>query len=66
MNTDGTDFGEAGGEEGAGDAQFVAVPGGYGFERVRLWIEPELAGQRRPVQPVIAPVDPAQVHAILG
>jgi hypothetical protein len=61
-----TDFGEAGGEEGGGDVEFVPVPGGYGFERVRLRIEPELGGQRRPVQPVIAPKDPAQVHANLG
>jgi len=40
MNTDDTDFGEAGGEDGAGDVEFVPVPGGYGFERVRLRIEP--------------------------
>ena len=46
----------------AGEVEFVPVPGGYGFERVRLWIEPELGGQRRPVQPVITPKDPAQVH----
>jgi hypothetical protein len=63
MNTDGTDFGEAGGEEGGGDVEFVPVPGGYGFERVRLRIAPELGEQRRPV---ITPADPAQVHAILG
>jgi hypothetical protein len=50
MNTDDTDFGEAGGEDGAGDVEFVPVPGGYGFERVRLRIEPELGGQRRPPQ----------------
>src|SRR5882724_2934409 len=40
MNTDDTDFGEAGVEDGAGDVEFVPVPGGYGFERVRLRIEP--------------------------
>jgi hypothetical protein len=62
MNTDDTDFGEAGGEDGGGKVEFVPVPGGYGFERVRLRIEPELGGQRRPVQPVITPKDPAQVH----
>jgi hypothetical protein len=62
MNTDGTDFGEAGEEDGGGDVEFVAVPGGYGFERVRLRIAPELPGERRPVQPVITPDDPVQVH----
>jgi hypothetical protein len=66
MNTDDTDFGEGGGEDGGGDVEFVPVPGGCGFERVRLRIAPELGEQRRPVQPVITPEDPAQVHAILG
>jgi hypothetical protein len=66
MNTDDTDFGEAGGEDRHRNVEFVPVPEGYGFERVRLRIEPELGGQRRPVQPVIAPKDPAQVHANLG
>src|ERR1700731_2978313 len=67
MNTDDTDFGEeAGGEDGGGEVEFVPVPGGYGFERVRLRIEPELGGQRRPVQPVITAKDPAQVPANLG
>jgi hypothetical protein len=66
MNTDDTDFGEAGGEEGGGDVEFVPVTGGYGFERVRLRIEPELGGQRRPVQAVIAPKDPTEVPANLG
>ncbi|MCU1331391.1 MAG: hypothetical protein JWM08_383 [Candidatus Angelobacter sp.] len=61
MNTDDTDFGE-GGEDGGGKVEFVPVPGGYGFERVRLRIEPELGRQRRPVQPVITPKDSAQVH----
>ncbi|HEV7519456.1 MAG TPA: hypothetical protein VGP89_00040, partial [Candidatus Angelobacter sp.] len=65
MNTDDTDFGESGGEDG-GDVEFVPVTGGYGFERVRLRIEPELGGQRRPVQAVIAPKDPAEVPANLG
>ncbi len=50
MNTDDTDFGESGGEDGGEDVEFVPVSGGYGFERVRLRIEPELGGQRRPVQ----------------
>jgi len=40
MNTDDTDFGEAGGEDGGGDVEFVPVPGGYGFERVRLRMNP--------------------------
>ncbi|MCU1256787.1 MAG: hypothetical protein JWM83_3086 [Candidatus Angelobacter sp.] len=66
MNTDDTDFQESGGEDGGGEVEFVPVPGGYGFERVRLRIEPELGGQRRPVQPVIAPKDSAEVHANLG
>ena len=42
--------------------EFVSVSGGYGFERVRLRIEPESPGERRPVQAVITPKDPAQVH----
>jgi hypothetical protein len=42
MNTDDTDFREADREDGGGDVEFVPVPGGYGFERVRLRIEPEL------------------------
>jgi hypothetical protein len=66
MNTDDTDFGEAGGEDGGGDVEFVPMPEGYGFERVSLRIEPGLGGQRRPIQPVITPEDPAQVHANLG
>jgi hypothetical protein len=52
---DETDFGEAGGENGGGDMECVRVPGGYGFERVRLRIEPELPGQRRPVQTTAVP-----------
>ena len=32
------------GEESSRDSEFVHVPGGYGFERVRLRIEPELGG----------------------
>ncbi len=62
INTDDTDFGESGGEDGGEDVEFVPVPGGYGFERVRLRIKPELGGQRRPVRPAIIPEDPAQVH----
>src|SRR5258707_2764010 len=62
INTDVTDFGESGGEDGGEDVEFVPVPGGYGFERVRLRIKPELGGQRRPVRPAIIPEDPAQVH----
>jgi hypothetical protein len=49
-NTDDTDFRELGGEDSGGEVEFVPVTGGYGFERVRLRIEPELGGQRRPVQ----------------
>jgi len=37
-------------EESSRDVEFVPVPGGYGFERVRLRIEPELGGQGRPAQ----------------
>jgi hypothetical protein len=55
MNTDDTDFEEAGGEDSGGDVEFVPVPGGYGFERVRLPIGPELGGQRRPVQTTVVP-----------
>jgi hypothetical protein len=54
------------GEESSRESEFVPVLGGYGFERVSLRIEPELGGQRRPVQPVINTKDPAQVHANLG
>jgi hypothetical protein len=54
------------GEESRDEVEFVPVPEGYGFERVRLRIEPGLGGQRRPVQPVITPEDPEQVHANLG
>jgi hypothetical protein len=53
-------------EESSSESEFVSVQGGYGFERVRLRIDPELGGQRRPVQPVITPEDPAQTHAVLG
>jgi hypothetical protein len=82
MNTDDTDFGKAGGEDGGGSVEFVAVPGGYGFERVRLRIEPpphqaktpglpgtpslNWEGARRPAQPEIPPEDAVQVHAVLG
>ncbi len=53
------------GEESSRESEFVPVPGGYGFERVRLGVEPELGGQRRPVQAIIAP-ECAEVHANLG
>jgi hypothetical protein len=43
------------GEESSRDIEFVPVPGGYGFERVRLRIGPELPGQRRPVQTTAVP-----------
>jgi hypothetical protein len=66
MNTDDTDFGEAGGEESSRDREFVHVPGGYGFERVRLRIEPGMPGERRPTQAVIAPEERAEVHADVG
>ncbi|HEV7521774.1 MAG TPA: hypothetical protein VGP89_11800, partial [Candidatus Angelobacter sp.] len=65
-NTDDTDFRELGGEDSGGEVEFVPVTGGYGFERVRLRIEPELGGQRRPVQAVIASEERAEVHANLG
>jgi hypothetical protein len=65
MHTDDTDFGE-GEKDGGRDAEFVPVPGGYGFERVRLRIEPELGGQRRPAQAVNAAEEYAETHAVLG
>jgi hypothetical protein len=42
-------------EESSPESEFVPVPGGYGFERVRLRIEPEVGGQRRPVQTAVVP-----------
>jgi hypothetical protein len=53
MNADDTDFGEARGENG--DVEFVPMPGGYGFHRIRLGIEPELGWQRRPAQTSVVP-----------
>ncbi len=50
MSTDDTDFGNTGRKDSGEDVEFVPVPGGYGFERVRLRMEPELGGQRRPPQ----------------
>jgi hypothetical protein len=38
------------GEESREEVEFVPVPGGYGFERIRLRMDPELGGQRRPPQ----------------
>jgi hypothetical protein len=38
MDTDERGLGQAGGKHGGGDVEFVPVPGGYGFERVRLRI----------------------------
>jgi hypothetical protein len=70
-NTDDTHFGKA-------DEEFVSMPGGYGFQRVRLRIEPGLAGQGRPVQAAVvadgksappkagAPHEHPEVHANLG
>jgi len=66
------------GEESSKDSEFVPVPGGYGFHRVRLRIEPELGAERRPVQAAVVPPgktaqpgasvphEHAQTHAILG
>jgi len=65
-------------EETSRDIEFVPVPGGYGFERVRLRIEPELGAERRPVQAAVvpegktappreaAPHEHTKVHAVLG
>jgi hypothetical protein len=50
MNTDDTDPGEGGREDGGGDVEFVPVPGGYGFERVRLRID-SLGHRAIPPQP---------------
>jgi hypothetical protein len=63
MNTDDTDFGEAGGEDGGGDVEFVPVPGGYGFERVRLGIEARLTGERKPPQGIAPPRAPLPQQA---
>jgi len=51
------------GEESSRDREFVHVPGGYGFERVRLRIEPGMPGERRPTQAVIAPEERAECAA---
>ena len=70
MNMDDTDFGEAGEKEGGGDVEFVPVPGGYGFERVRLRmnpsgnraISPHPAQERRgPETPDIRPSDHREI-----
>src|SRR6266853_13487 len=66
MNADDTDPNKRIDEDAGAESEFVHVPGGYGYTRVRLKIEPGLGGERRPVQAVIAPEDPAQVHANLG
>ena len=54
------------GEEIRGEVEFVPVPGGYGFHRVRLRNEPGMPGERRPTQAAIAPEERAEVHANLG
>src|SRR6266853_3585444 len=66
MNADDTDPNKRIDEDAGAESEFVHVPGGYGYTRVRLKIEPGLGGERRPVQAVIAPEDPAQVQANLG
>jgi hypothetical protein len=33
---------------------------------LRMTMAPQLGGERRPVQPVIAPGEPSETHAILG
>ncbi len=66
MNADDTDLNKRIVEDAGAESEFVHVPGGYGYTRVRLKIEPGLGGERRPVQAMIAPEDPAQVHANLG
>jgi len=62
------------GAESSRVSEFVPMPGGYGFERVRLRMEPELGAERRPVQATSGPVgqssagphENAQPHANLG
>jgi hypothetical protein len=54
------------GEESSRKIEFVPVPGGHGFERVRLRIEPGMPGERKPPQEVIASEERAEVHANLG
>src|SRR5260221_1956886 len=66
MNADDTDLNKRIVEDAGAESEFVHVPGGYGYTRVRLKIEPGLGGERRPVQAMIAPEEPAQVHANLG
>jgi hypothetical protein len=61
MNSDDTDLPEDG-ENGGWESEFVPMPGGYGFERVRLRMEPE----RNAVQAVMAPDDRAQSRINLG
>jgi hypothetical protein len=62
VNADGTDWAERDGEYRR-ENEFVPVPGGYGFERVRLRIEP-LGGEKRPVQAAIAPGELAEMRQL--
>jgi hypothetical protein len=43
------------GEESSGEREFVHAPGGDGFHRVRLGIEPSLTGERKPPQGIAQP-----------
>ena len=52
---------EKGGSDGGMETEFVPMPGGYGYHKVRLRIEPELGVERSIAQP-IAP----EIHAKLG
>jgi len=65
IHTDDTDLKEEG-RDIAPESEFVHVPGGFGFERVRLRIEPGVAGERKPPQAIIGPQECAEVHANLG
>jgi len=58
-------------QENLGDIEFVPVPEGYGFHRVRLGIEPSLAGERKPPQAIAqpgaaVPHEHAETYANLG
>ena len=79
MNAENTDL-EKGRDFGP-ESEFVPVPGGYGFERVRLRIGPksrqpetaraknsaaELGVERKPAHAVIAPERDSETYAVVG
>ena len=64
MNADDTDL-RKGGSHGGMESEFVPMPGGYGYHKVRLKIEPELSAERSIAQTII-PADIREVHANQG